>query len=482
MNSTADPLRPVAATLPTYSALAGIVGGECDAESAPPVSSVEIDSRRCTAGTLFFALPGETADGEQFVDAAASAGAVTAVVRHGAAPDGRAWPIPVVVVTDVLAALHRLATWYVDACLTNVTRIGITGSNGKTTTKELTVALLQAYGKTFGSHGNYNSETGLPLSVLGTPPDADFAVYEMAMSAPGEMEALASIVRPAIAIITNIGTAHIGRVGSRDAIAREKRAIATYFSGNETLVIPESDDYVDTLAADVNGRVVRFGPVAQAVTIEERGTDGVRLVWQDGREIMLPLSGRHNALNALAAIRLTDVLALDRFGADPFAGRLVLPDGRSQQIPLPSGGLIIHDAYNANPDSMAAALAMVAQIRADRYQQRRLVLILGEMYELGEQTGPAHREVFRAALRLAPDILCVVGDYFSQAAAAVSHRAGENGNGPIPEIVIVPSAESLQQRLPVLVDGTELIFLKGSRGVGLEVLIPTLRKGVTAGV
>jgi UDP-N-acetylmuramoyl-tripeptide--D-alanyl-D-alanine ligase len=160
------------------------------------------------------------------------------------------------------------------------------------------------------------------------------------MSAPGEMEALASIVRPAIAIITNIGTAHIGRVGSRDAIAREKRAIATYFSGNETLVIPESDDYVDTLAADVNGRVVRFGPVAQAVTIEERGTDGVRLVWQDGREIMLPLSGRHNALNALAAIRLTDVLALDRFGADPFAGRLVLPDGRSQQIPLPSGGRI----------------------------------------------------------------------------------------------------------------------------------------------
>lgn len=482
MNSTAGSSRPTTLPLPSFSALVQIVGGESVPQTAPPnasvaITSVAIDSRNCASGTLFFALPGETADGEQFVTAAAKAGAVAAVVRNRTAPDGRAWPIPAVVVTDALAALHRLAAWYVDTRLTDVTRIGITGSNGKTTTKELAVALLQAHGTTFGSRGNYNSETGLPLSVLDTPPDVDFAVYEMAMSAPGEMAALASIVRPTVAVITNIGTAHIGRVGSRDAIAREKKAIATFFSGNETLIIPESDDYSAFLAADVQGHVVRFGPDSQTVKIEECGRDGVRLEWPDGAEVMIPLSGRHNALNALAAIRLTEVLGLNRGDVGVLAGGVVLPEGRSQQIPLPSGGLIIHDAYNANPDSMRVGLSTVAQIRSGTYAQRRLVLILGDMYELGDQTAGAHRKIVQAALRLRPDILCVVGTHFVDAAAAVAPQANSASR-----LVSASSAESLGKQLPDLVDGSELIFLKGSRGVGLEVLIPTLRKGVTAGV
>ena len=482
MNSVAATLHRTTAPLPAFPVLAEILGGELVVETVQRVTSVVIDSRNCTAGALFFALPGEASDGERFVTAAANAGAVGAVVRHRTAPDGNPWPIAVVVVADALAALHRLATWYVDTYLPDVTRIGITGSNGKTTTKELVVSLLRAHGTTYGSRGNYNSETGLPLSVLETPPDAVFAVYEMAMSAPGEMRTLASIVRPNTAIITNIGTAHIGRVGSRDAIAREKKAIASYFTGTETLIIPEADEYVDTLSAGVNGRVVRFGPNAQNVTIEELGTEGVRLGWSDGSAVTVPLSGRHNALNMLAAICLTDLLEVDRRGAETLVRELVLPDGRSQQIPLSAGGMIIHDAYNANPDSMSAALQMVAQIRASHYQQRKLVLILGDMYELGSQSGPAHREIIHAALRLAPDILCVVGDLFAEAIAAAPAGTTENGNDAVGEIVSVSSVTSLQKRLPVLVDGSELIFLKGSRGVGLEVLIPTLRKGAAVDV
>ncbi len=473
---------------PDLSALAGILGGErsgavsTEHAGVSRISSIAIDSRQVVGGSLFFALPGAVTDGERFVDDAIASGAVAAVVRRKTDPGGKPWRCPVIVVEDTLTALHRLACWYADTHLRRVTRIGITGSNGKTTTKELVCALLEQIAPTFGSRGNYNSETGLPLSIFDTPRDVTFAVYEMAMSAPGEMTALARIVRPDYAIITNIGTAHIGRLGSRDAIAQEKKAITDYFTGEQVLLVPETDDYVEFLSHDVEGQVVYFGPNVQHVTIEERGRDGLILKCSDRREIFVPIPGRHNGINALAALRLAEILGRRDLRFDGAVRLAELPSGRAERYPLPKGGLLVHDGYNANPDSMSAALTMIRDIHRRDPASPSLVLVLGDMYELGEWTESAHRRVLAEAWELRPALLCLVGELFAVAWNRFSTETAGDGSAPATETLCVPSAERLAGALRDRLAGSEIVLFKGSNGIGLGRIVPVVTKEVITGV
>lgn len=476
---------------PDLNGIAGVIGGfvvtpvGTDAGDgtgtggSERIRSIAIDSRVCTAGSLFFALEGENTDGELFVDAARSHGASAAVVRHESSPDGRPWTIPVVVVPDSLVALQKLAIWYVDTWLSTTMRIGITGSNGKTTTKEFVRALLSLSGEVYASKGNLNSETGLPLSVFDSPPGVPFAVYEMAMSAPGEMKNLADIVRPRYALITNVGIAHAGLVGSRDAIASEKKMISSRFTGKETLLLPENDDYRDFLAEGIRGTVVYFGPKSQNATIRDGGDRGLVITFGDRAETVLPMIGRHNGMNALGAIRLVETVTGSIPDLDEVAWTETLPSGRAERIRLAEGGIVIHDAYNANPDSMRAALKMVDDLQKSGVEsptggrvstgetKRPLVVVLGDMYELGSLAATAHDEVLAEALQLEPDSLFLVGDEF---------RAAFRRRSTVPDTVVaVSDVTELSERLRSF-SGRELVLLKGSRAVGLEALIPGMTK------
>jgi UDP-N-acetylmuramoyl-tripeptide--D-alanyl-D-alanine ligase len=461
----------VSSGLPSLREIATILDASLrgGAEDLRP-TDVSIDSRTCAGGALFFALPGEHQDGHSFVASAAEVGAVAAVVTRPVAPDGADWPCPVLVVPDTLHALQALAAWYVTEYLSGETiRIGITGSNGKTTTKEMIAAILKESASCFASAGNLNSETGLPLSVLATPSDVRYAVYEMAMSNPGEMAPLARIVRPHHAVITNIGTAHIGLLGSKMAIAREKKDIASHFSGGETLYVPEEDEYREFLSADVPGRVVLTGPESCGASVALDGASGNAVINRDGESFGVPLPGLHNGRNALTAVAVAQELGVAAKTALVALRRLALPDGRAQRIDG-DGIRVIHDAYNANPDSMTAAVRMATDTDVS-------ILILGDMLELGEFETAAHLRVLRGAVAAPVRVVALVGTRFAVAWRAL-REAGEDrsDDGRVaPRVVAVPTTAELVPLLPGIVRTGDLVLLKGSRAVGLEACIPHLR-------
>lgn len=436
-------------------------------QESAPVTSVTLDSRTCSPGSLFVALPGENTDGHRYVEEAFRAGAVAALVQEPCAPDGSEWENPVIQVADTLTALQQIAAWYVRTFLGGIVRIGITGSNGKTTTKEFVAAILREAHQTSASAGNLNSETGVPLAVFDTDPAAAYAVYEMAMSNTGEMEPLAEIIRPDYAIITNIGTAHIGMLGSRDAIAREKKAIASRFEGTQTLFLPEDDPFTPFLADAVRGTVKLFGPRVQNVEFDFESDP--RQVRVSGAEtVLVPRGGRHNGLNALAAIALarelgisTDCIARGIAGAS-------LPQGRSEVIHGAGERIIVNDSYNANPDSATAALEMTVAIHRNRTGRGALVLILGAMKELGADTTEAHRQVLDLARNTSPARILLVG--------REEWLPVFDGDDPV--ISLFSDTGALARALPdLLVSGDETILLKGSRSVALEQVIPFLQEG-----
>lgn len=450
--------------LPTLAQLPTILGGDGRGTlSGTRPSSVCIDSRTCAPESLFFALPGERSDGHYFVQQAAVAGAAAAVVRAFTAPDGADWPLPVIVVSDALEALHRLASWYRAEHLSAVRRIGITGSNGKTTCKEMTATVLSRHFRVHASAGNLNSETGLPLSVLATPAGVDIAVYEMAMSNPGEMAPLAEIVRPDIAAITTIGTAHIGQLGSRQAIAAEKKDIAAAFSGTQTLIVPEDDDFREFLAAGVRGTVVDFGPLCQEAQLS--GTPGgVQVSCAHGRATV-PLPGVHNGRNALLALRIGELCGVPQHEALAALPEVRIPDGRGQQLRV-RDVTIINDAYNANPGSMLAAIAAVAEARS-------LVLVLGDMHELGAYERESHTELATAAMGSGARLVCLVGPRFRDAVASIADASEGNAGRLHLAEDSAAAARILQQQLRP----GDTVLLKASRAVALEKVIPVITAG-----
>ncbi|SIQ04666.1 UDP-N-acetylmuramoyl-tripeptide--D-alanyl-D-alanine ligase [Alkalispirochaeta americana] len=468
--------------------------------SAPAVAreedsllSVCIDSRECSRGSLFFALPGARTDGHRYVQEAISRGAVAAVVSSQEDPlSGQEWAVPVVCVQDVLTALHQLASWYCKTHLAGPVRIGVTGSNGKTTTKEMIASILRCAGPTSSSFGNLNSETGLPLAVFQTDPDARYAVYEMAMSNPGEMEVLADIVRPDLAVITNIGEAHIGNLGSQEAIAREKKAIASRFDGPQRLIIPEDDPFSAYLREEIPGEVLFFGMQSQKARLEAGENPGAQRLFVDEECYPLPLEGAHNGRNALAAVAVAQALGIGSDCVRQGFQTLRLPSGRSELLQGKNGGLVLNDCYNANPESCIAALETVAAVHSERQRRvheggGRLVLILGELAELGAASIPGHRRVLERALSLEPDLIILVGvaDQIGPAGTA----SAWDGLEELEEIALPPGRQlcrfpSVQEALagvPPLLAGGETILLKGSRSVQLERLLPELLDSMSAG-
>lgn len=438
----------------------------------PPVrfSAVGVDSRTVEAGSLFVALAGERTDGHLFVSDALERGAAASLVSRdrsvaaGVPSDGLPPGRALLLVEDSDKALHALGRRAIEN-QTAMTRVGITGSNGKTTTKELVGGILRLAGTSFLTPGNYNSTIGIPLSVMPLEKRYRYGVFEMAMNRPGEMGRLAELVRPDWALITNIGTAHIGLLGSQRSIAEEKALIAGHFDGSQTCLLPRDDGYADFLADRVNGRVVYYGEsvTPDVESVESLGLAGSVLAWR-GRRVRLRLPGRHNIHNALGALSLAVEM-----GVEPG----IIADGLESVRPLFGRGeliegpvTILQDCYNANPESVGAALELVA----DSGWSGRVVLVLGPMKELGDQAPAGHAGVVQAALSFGPAALFLYGEEFSDAFESVCRHAEGVGCSWTDDF------DDLRHRVEEYVRPGDLVVIKGSRAAALERIGEVLRR------
>jgi len=454
--------------------IAKATGGRLQIRSSAncPVRSVSIDSRQASPGSLFVPLVGARTDGHEYIEEAAQRGSTVSLLsrhRWRARKDrfetlARERGLGFVVVEDTLRALQDLAAFHLDR-FKNLVRIGITGSNGKTTTKEIVGSILSHVNNTVINEGNLNSETGLPLSAFRVDSTHRFAVFEMAMNHKGEMEDLARIVRPAYALITNIGTAHIEFIGSKDRIALEKKYIFQHFVGREKGFLYEGEPYFAALAEGVRGEIIPFGPKSTKGFngSKDLGLDGTAIDWE-GLQVRFPLFGYHNLLNALAAIALTTNL-----GADTHIVKIGLEEtkplfGRSQIIR--AGITVIQDCYNANPDSMEMVLDFISNL----IWSGRKVVVLGSMLELGGETVRAHVRVARKVETLKIDMCFLFGAEMGKAFEELKEQNMKVW------LYWTDDFDALLAELKGKVKGGDVVLLKGSRGVQLERLVEPLLK------
>ncbi|WP_304241872.1 UDP-N-acetylmuramoyl-tripeptide--D-alanyl-D-alanine ligase [Gracilinema caldarium] len=426
-------------------------------------SSVAIDSRKVTEAGLFVALPGSSQDGHQYIDNAFNSGASIVLMqedrleayRNRALSAAQLHDGALIVVPKTLLALQQAARAYIDE-FPGLLKIGITGSSGKTTVKELTAAIMGQEKRVIMNEGNLNSETGLPLSVFSVRPEHQVGVFEMGMNRPGEIGELAAVLRPDIALITNIGTAHIGILGSKDAIAEEKKAIFSQFNGKQVGLIPEYDAYADFLQHSVQGHIKLYGPRTTAPFGGGRnlGLDGIEFIWNQ-KSITIPLAGQHNLLNALAAAALAQ---------EAGAGAEAIQRGLASVKPLFGRGEIfkgpvtlIRDCYNANPESTIAAIEFCDELE---WSGRR-IYVIGSMLELGSESELEHQRVARVLAHSKADIIYL----FGAETACMQDLIAETGTH---QVLHTTDMDLLKRTLAESLVQGDLVLLKGSRGVALE--------------
>jgi UDP-N-acetylmuramoyl-tripeptide--D-alanyl-D-alanine ligase len=431
----------------------------------PAFSSVSIDSRKVQAGGLFVALPGTVQDGHLHVEAAFRAGAVLAMVAASRLEDlaleeaARNAGAALLVVEDTLRGLQEAARIYLEG-FPHLLRVGITGSYGKTTTKEIAAAMVGREKRVVMNPGNLNSETGLPLAVFQVRPGHEVGIFEMGMNRKGEIAELARILKPQLALITNVGLAHIGMIGTARGIAEEKKCIFAEFSGTETALIPEDDPFRDFLAQGIRGRTVFYGPAHLEAweSAKDWGLEGTEITWE-GVSVRFGLPGRHNLRNALAAAALAEEIPVGAGAIREGLASVRPVFGRSEILRGPV--TVIRDCYNSNPDSMAEVLDLCDGLA---WPGRR-VYVIGSMLELGELTGPAHEELGRRLARSRADRVFLYGEEARTAREVMA--AEENQKVPFD---YTDSMKVLSRALSEYVRDGDLVLLKGSRGCALEQL------------
>jgi UDP-N-acetylmuramoyl-tripeptide--D-alanyl-D-alanine ligase len=376
--------------------------------------SVETDSRLVGAGSLFFAKPGEVTDGHLFVSASAKAGAVASVVEHLV---DDASDHPQLVVQNVVEALGLLAK-HVLAVLSateNLKVIGITGSNGKTTTKNMLREILATAGETIAPIESYNNEVGAPISMLKASHDTRFLVVEMGAGGLGSIAYLADIAKPNIGVVLKVGLAHVGEFGGIETTAKIKAELPAALGDNDIFVYNADDGYVRDMVDLNRAKKVSFGTAGDS---QYRATDlnlsidgtSFEMHWPDAEisKVTLKILGEHHVMNALASLTVGDQLGVDRTKAIAALESMELAERWRMQVAHRSDGItIINDAYNASPDSTRAALQTLAQLGKTG---RRTIAILGEMAELGLASRTEHDAIGRVVVRLNIDQLVVVGE------------------------------------------------------------------------
>ncbi|MGB0098793.1 MAG: UDP-N-acetylmuramoyl-tripeptide--D-alanyl-D-alanine ligase [Nocardioides sp.] len=441
----------------TLQEIADAVGGTVTADAAGVVVSgaAYVDNRAAVADGLFVAVVGDRVDGHDY---AAGAHAVL-----GSRPTGA----PTVVVDDPVVALGRLARHVVDRL--DATVLALTGSQGKTGTKDYLAQVLATAGPTVATAGNNNNEIGVPLTVLRADATTRYLVVEMGARGIGHIDYLCRLAPPRVAAVLNVGTAHIGEFGSREAIAQAKGEIVEALPADGVAVLNAQDDLVAAMRQRTQAPVTTFGTAGdvswRGVDLDDLG----RPVFELGhggqwRPVRLTQSGGHQVANAAAAAAMAIAagMTLDRVAAALSAATDASPM-RMELHERPDGLVLINDAYNANPASMAAALDTLVAIGQRR--ARRTVAVLGEMRELGAGSREGHHEVGRVARELGVDVVVVVGE----AAAAIGAGYAPGPEGRSEAIITAGRAEALDW-LRENVAGSDVVLVKASRGAELELI------------
>jgi UDP-N-acetylmuramoyl-tripeptide--D-alanyl-D-alanine ligase len=427
------------------------------------VTTVCTDSRALKAGDLFVALRGDKFDGHTFIAEASKRGAAGAIVEEFPAelPAGFA----VVLVPDTLKALQNLGAEYRRSL--DIQVIGLTGSNGKTSTKDLTASVLAENFQVTKTDGNFNNHIGVPLTLLRARSSDQVGVFEMGMNHAGEIAPLAAMAAPEVGIITNIGMAHIEFLGSREAIAQEKGMLAEALPPSGTLILNSEDDFSEAIAKRTKADVVLAGIGKGEVfaTNLRTSASGTKFtINADGRtaEAELSVVGRHMVSNAMLAVAAGRVFGLSLEECAAGLTKLRLTKGRLEQKMI-RGIQVIDDTYNANPDSMAAALRTLASMPA----AGRRIAVLGRMGELGQEAERGHRLVGEVAAQAQLDGVIGVG----QEAQWITDAAWRGG---VEKVVRVESTEEATKVLRELARAGDLVLVKGSRSARMERIVEGL--------
>lgn len=466
----------------TCAQLAEIVGGRATSSVSPEavITSVTTDSREVRDGGLFVAKPGESSDGHLFIGQALAAGAVVALAeRETTDADGAVHPA--ILVDDVVDAMGVLAAWVVAHVRERgeLTVVGITGSAGKTTTKDLVAAVLETQGATVKPQGSYNGEVGLPLTVFEMTEDTRYLVAEMGATHVGNITYLADIVRPDVGVVLMVGTAHVGEFGGVENIVATKGELVEALSPQGTAVLNADDGAVWGMRERTSAAVLPFGESEHAaggvralqIRTDEQGHPLLTLaVGEEGRSIELRsgLIGRHHASNVMAAVAACLALGVDLDTiVTTLQDRGPGSRHRMERTERPDGVSVINDAYNANPESMLAALQTLAALgRPDELgNSRRTWAVLGEMLDLGDERVAEHDRLGRLVVRMNIDKTLVVG---LGAKPAYNAAVMEGSWGD--EASYVESLEEAREFLAQRLLPGDIVLFKSSNGSGLRVL------------
>ena len=448
----------------TLAEVANAVGGGTE-HGDVVVTSVTTDSRRVDTGALFVAIRGERVDGHDHVAEAIARGAAASIVDH--VVDG-----PCVIVPDTVRALLDLAADERSA-MNDVRVVAITGANGKTTTKDLAAGILSAAFRTHASPRSFNNEVGLPVTLLGAPADVEVIVAEMGARRRGDVALLCDVARPDVVVVTNVGVAHMEIFGSWDAIVEASAEPVDALPTGGTAVLNADDRVVRGYAERTDGRVLTFGLApeadvrAEGVALDDQGRASFDLVVGDARErVDLSVAGEHMVPNALAAAASAVALGVDPAGCAAALKETRVSAWRMDVFTNADGVVVVNDAYNANPESMAAGLRATRWIARDR----RIVAVLGHMAELGAIALEEHERLGELLVRLGVDRIVTVGEP-ARAIARAAIREGALRE----DVACYDALDDAVDDLRSWVRPGDVVVVKGSRVVGLERVAEALR-------
>lgn len=434
-----------------------------------PISSVCADSREAERHSIFFALPGERTDGHRFIEDAFRRGASSAVAQVKNLSEDPSWflrlsePMKrrVIFTENTQEALQKSAAAWL-AKFPNLKRIGVTGSCGKTTTKELTASILSCENSTVKNPGNRNSTIGLALSLFNVRSTHRYGVFEMGISSPGEMDILADMYRPQRAVVTNIGSAHIGTLGSMETTAKEKGKILG--PSVQLGYIHEDCPWTD-LVAGKRGVPVKFFGARHTGAIDRvsaRGLSGWVIRYR-GKMISYPLIGYHNLVNAYCAVTLAEDLGISYEAIAAGLESISALEGRGRVIP--GSVTVIEDCYNANADSMET---MLSYIRSLHWRRGRIGLVLGSMKELGPSSQEYHRKLGEWISSVHPAGVFLYGSEMEQTSRVLAKSCSPE------RLLFTDDFVELQREASVFVRPGDLVLIKGSRSMEMERMVPAL--------
>ncbi|MBN2561467.1 MAG: UDP-N-acetylmuramoyl-tripeptide--D-alanyl-D-alanine ligase [Phycisphaerae bacterium] len=453
----------------TLEEVAEAMGGRILGEiTVPTVSGVSTDSRNLSAGSLFFAIVGQTFDGHAFVGEVLERGAGAAVVSdptqvHIKYQDcGR-----LIRVADTTEALGKLAAWYRRQFAATV--IGVVGSNGKTTTKDMIATVLASRKRGRAAPASFNNAIGVPLTLLSVEPSDEFVVVEIGTNHPGEVAALGRLAQPDLGVVTSIGEEHLQSFGDVESVATEEFSLLPAMRGRAFVAVSDQAARYAPAGAGDHCTMLTYGTEERADLragdfVTKQG--GLRFKVNGRFQYRLGVPGRHNAVNALAAIAIGTRMRLTHEDMAAALLKVRLPPMRTERLVV-NGITLINDAYNANPSSMRAAFDVMDHLE----DVGRRVFVLGDMRELGSQAAACHQAVGREAGRSTAHVIIAVGAYARVVADGATSTAGMTKR-----IYSLPTVEAASERIGTLLEAGDVVLLKASRAVRLERLVEALRQ------